>query len=420
MTRTNLYPVALLFRHISVGALLLSGACTEPIPKDQDSAEQSDTTSSADSENDDASTMDTAGATDSESSASGETDDDSTSDSGQNSTDEILECGAASGECLPRVPLGWEGPVQPQITRDRAMLRPCPGSDDAPQSDSENPEGPSAAENIFVQAASWKPAECSTCEAILTTGECNPPVWAPQKFVENGISCAGPQHAKTEDPAFLIPMKAECTRVPDYELLGDSHPAWGLLPPEPELDTPFCDLAPQTSDIEPIEHPAYFRFCEAKAVEGSCQSDAGCFELESDSEAELYQPYACIYQHGDVGACPPGEYAVRTLLYGGLEDTRSCSACELSDEPGNLSCSIDVLIAASNKKPENGCLEEMPSALADVCMSSEDGAWGGPWFARYENLQISYDGTCEVNGGGEAQGEVKYVEPITLCCTANN
>jgi len=111
-------------------------------------------------------------------------------------------------------------------------------------------------------------------------------------------------------------------------------------------------------------------------------------------------------QEGDV-ACPGAPYDTKTVVYGGMDDTRGCEDCSCG-APTGISCEGDVELftgvactgSSLGSTPVPGCF--------DWPMRS------GTFYFRADFAPTG--GSC-ASSGGAPTGDVTPAEPTTLCCT---
>jgi len=138
--------------------------------------------------------------------------------------------------------------------------------------------------------------------------------------------------------------------------------------------------------------------CGAPATSASCSSGV-CAPI---AEAPLRGP-GCVHREGSF-MCPDG-FPDRTVVYRGFVDGRSCSDCACS-APTGASCEGALAIYSSDTCLVDGGKYVLP--MDNQCHSFDYSA-----AAKFD--PAAKGGSCMASGG-EPNGVVENVEPVTVCC----
>jgi hypothetical protein len=147
--------------------------------------------------------------------------------------------------------------------------------------------------------------------------------------------------------------------------------------------------------------------CTGEAIPGACGDPALACVPTSEPPPPGFQQCLVYNREGDP-LCPP-EYPEKRVLYGGLDDTRSCTACECTETaPSSCTASVstyqDVLC---NAFVVGGMVSDAPICL-DVAAGATLRSMEATWL-------IDEPGSC-VASGGVPTGEAKPLERRTFCC----
>ncbi|MEM6996922.1 MAG: hypothetical protein AAF721_40845 [Myxococcota bacterium] len=291
-----------------------------------------------------------------------------------------VTCSGSDGVCAPDFPEGWEGPV--------AVLRWAEGE-----------EEPACAGDYDLALAGTLDFDLDAPEAACGC-ECGDP---------SGGVCDGA--LDVYETAFVgggcLPLGAQLLgSVPFGEILDfddEVGPLGIVFEGAATYDGGSC------SPIESISIPAaafesHLALCAGTPIEAPCDNDAQCMPTPEAPADDA----VCLWQEGDL-PCPSGwGYAERTVVYQGMDDTRSCSDCDCGQPQGE--CSFGTVqvwnntlgaITADMSGDEN-CTEIPANWTASAAV------WGG-------ELEATDDVTCNPSGG-LAQGGVEGTSPITVCC----
>lgn len=286
-----------------------------------------------------------------------------TSEATEGSTSGSAEC----DRCVAAAPDGWTGPVA--VYRGQAGNDPsCAGE---------------YAEDAGTYGINFDAGE-ATCQCVCS--------------VATGIMCTGSIDVCYSDGPDLC--NAACD-TPDLTLNANSCEASGVSGNYGRATAPAPDdagsCAPSEAHI--IDTPTFgtsFVACgRADASETGCSDTEVCAPQAEDPFDQL-----CIFQSGDV-ECPGETFTERTLVYGGVEDTRACSG-ECSCGAADSTCGGSVQFSNSN-----ACDNAMSTVPAGACSMN----FGEP-FAQYVPEP---SGTC-VPSASSLSGEATAAQPTTLCC----
>jgi hypothetical protein len=247
--------------------------------------------------------------------------------------------------------------------------------------------GPGGSYAQLFGGALHAPTACSPCRCAAA-GACS----ALSVRTYPTATCAGmPQ------TAVVSPQCASATAVtlaPQSSLaISQTAPAGALR----------CDA----KQAQPV-HAAFervVRVCVANQLPAAgCESGFLCAPPPSRSAKRA----RCTLAKGTGEATCPPDYPIREVLFEGMEDDRSCSACTCS-APTNQKCTARLRIAeiAGEK-----CGADIASTEGDACLALPR---GGSLSIYGES---SPDADCSVVAGGEAKGRVNPGKKRTLCCAA--
>lgn len=168
----------------------------------------------------------------------------------------------------------------------------------------------------------------------------------------------------------------------------------------PVTAPPSCAASGGALDAQPPAFAASAVVC-ATALATGCDPGQVCVAKAGSSFA------ACIYQDGDVAACPRG-YGQRTVVYQGLDDTRACSACAC--DASSATCS-----GTTNLYSNSACFGGPDGVVvhgSGLCV---------PFSTQKSQVAFEYvpdpgpQGSC-VASGGQVTGTVDPLDPVTVCC----
>jgi hypothetical protein len=143
--------------------------------------------------------------------------------------------------------------------------------------------------------------------------------------------------------------------------------------------------------------------CAAPAVTGS-----GCAAGVCVPKGPVgYGPTACVFSAGDV-ACPGAPYVNKTVVYGGIDDQRGCSACACG-APAGATCKTGIQVYLGGVP---GCMGFSQTFPADGSCNTVSGQ-----FAGFTGVQegAPMGGACAPSGG-QPSGQATGAQPTTVCC----
>lgn len=366
-----------------------------------------------------------AGATDSASAGTGATSGASGSQDGVESGVQGKACGdLKEAVCLQRVPVDWYGPIQPQRSTRLEDLTECEGPgvqfDSKPNFVAPVDEGrsalqrslfPDASTNVFVDSMTGAPASCSSeCTSELEIGTCAPMTFIMKKYDASSGKC-GDMILDV-----LAPVITNTCEHLDPRWLPSNDMAIGAIPPQPMQGEALCKAAGAVNENIPAPKAGqYYRVCAGQEeYERECPAGKVCTRFP-DRDNRNRVAMGCIYKKGDV-ACPAGDYnGSRVLLYGGANDDRGCTECQVDHKKGTLDCYYDIKVAANS--PDANCDEGFSARAEDICLTQQDLAADSNGAAAVQGtyLEIRYNGTCSAKAA-EPKGVLELKEPVTLCC----
>ena len=158
-----------------------------------------------------------------------------------------------------------------------------------------------------------------------------------------------------------------------------------------------------TTTMAPASFMNATRACGASAapVQADCPAGSVCAPTPSGP----FEPTLCIEQPGNVPACPTVAYTSRSVVFGGLNDTRGCSACTCGPVTG-ASCSGSVTEFAQS---DTGCTTgQTIYALGQSCDPVQQPS-------SLELAMTSSGGSCAPSPV-VATGSAVPTQPMTFCC----
>ncbi|HSO00552.1 MAG TPA: hypothetical protein VLS89_19805 [Candidatus Nanopelagicales bacterium] len=289
------------------------------------------------------------------------------------------EVAACTGECVPLPPLDFNGPALLWIGKESAAPE-CPGR--APRRVYEG--------YADLDASNQCPAcTCSEPACVLPEGV----------TASSSPTCLGPTFTAFDAPANWDGVCASPTTV-------DALSSVLIAPTTVRPCAPVVEEPPQ-NNFPPSSWGTYARACAGEAIPNVC-GDPGltCLPTAEPPPPGFRQ---CIMYLGAGDPECPEDFPEEHQLYGDLEDTRGCTACEcVQAAPSECTASMSIYQA-------QGCgswifssmITDQPSCFPvppGVSLGGMDAAW------------ITNDpGSC-VAVGGAPVGEAKPIEPRTFCC----
>jgi hypothetical protein len=235
---------------------------------------------------------------------------------------------------------------------------------------------------------SWQPAVCDTCDCDATNVTCSPIELA--LYTDN--MCNTACFASDLSPNSCV---AVCGTSAILGLKYSSLPSVNMnsgscvaTPPDPLIDTP------------PVGWATAGRVCSPKDLFPGCSGAEICLP-DPGAGRDVHGP--CVFQSGAVQPCPPG-FDDPHVLYGGVNDTRACSACGCGGE----SCGMFALQFELGDVVCGGNVNT-PAVAPDQCATLSD-IQGGQNGVRWNAQPV-----CAPFGGAPIGG-VTPTNATTFCC----
>jgi hypothetical protein len=281
-------------------------------------------------------------------------------------------CSGAGFACVPAAPPGWTGPGA--YYTGASIAPPCPGG-----YPTDSLDGESDVQN--------SPAMCAcACGAVQGAGCSTAGISYYQDAMCNGASCG----MDALPPNFCV--AAPCA-------------AAAVIASPPIVQGGVCTPAAKTT-IPQVSWSKAQRACTGP-VGGGCSSGMVC----APPVASPFAGTRCVYSAG-AQACP-GDYPnASTTTYGGVSDTRSCSACACG-APTGLSCTQPTLTMWSGTVCMMLQLQSIPAD--GLCHQLVNGGMNNTQSAEASSFSLQGNGSCAASGG-TAQGSLTPTQPSTVCC----
>lgn len=298
-----------------------------------------------------------------------------------------------SGECVPMATAGWSGPALTAIAATSATPA-CSGD---------------VSTVAFMGTAGLvAPTACTTCSCGPSSGTCG----FPTTIAANAATCAltgattpvtpfdpavgWTGACDTNDPiaAGKLCSGVDCAQsvqVAPLVVMDDGCSASGGAQPGP--------VTWSTTAIA----------CEPPTVANTCTGDAGnglCFPTP-DAGAGFV---ACIFMAGD-NACPTGSpYALKQVLYNGVDDTRGCTPCACGSATGSTCASTVSLYS------DGACSTLLTTVAVSASGTDCSNVPAGSALGSKSATPATYGaGSCSA-GGGMPTGAATPSMPTTFCC----
>lgn len=309
-------------------------------------------------------------------------------------------CTPDNFRCVAPVPTGWHGPVARRGMAANGVVGACQGEYRYPIN----------AVKPFRGGPSFEAAMCSPCSCGRAQG------------ARCGDLLAAEYYQQDSCKEYLLGVPrvyadGACVEVPNA--VGFTR-SIKLSTPSVDRSAAFCSPTGGFVTKAPASWRRQERWCRARVADRLRCNDASLIcvpKIEAGFEAGV-----CIFQEGE-HSCPAGEYANQVLLYREEQDERGCSACSCGEVRGSLGCD-GFLRQYSNARCNGASTERVESTpvkpdQSDVCRNMSNFNDIAP---RSVQLELSVIGLNEAScqaAGGEAVGQVRGKDPVTLCCTAN-
>jgi hypothetical protein len=281
-------------------------------------------------------------------------------------------CGTAM-QCTASAPAGWTGPVE---------LYVAPVAQGAPPSCGSGFNATPVFDGNAVLTA--PPATCSACSCGAVTGEsCDGPVMT-FFFDSSCQSAAGTQ---------TVTSSCQPTTI-----------AQSVTVAAPVASGGMCATTGGVATTTPLTWGNVARACApTSTVVGGCPAGQVC----GQAPASPFSSGACVMQAGIATACPPAYPTGPQVFYAGVDDPRTCSACQCG-APTGAQCTI-------GSPAINNCIGGSLNA-PNACV-----AFTGPspvTLVPTAMLTLADAGACTATaGGGTATGTATPSSPTSFCCS---
>lgn len=241
------------------------------------------------------------------------------------------------------------------------------------------------------------PSSCYSCEC-----------GAPQ-----GVSCqVGALTIFSADDCFglnrtLNIVQGECVAFLS-QTMDPASVRWEAAPPAGGA------CVPKTSGsaiIPPVQWDTRMRACGDAPPNGAGCGIGSCVARPKAPFAQRF----CIYQRGDL-SCPAGSYSDRSVYFGGVNDTRTCTECACTP-PSGTSCTGTLKLFTDLSC---GADETNLSSVSECSALAPDPTPPAPPYLTLRSVLYNgspgSDGSCSTQSS-RAEGGVWQTDPLTVCCT---
>ncbi|MDI1442394.1 hypothetical protein [Polyangium sp. 6x1] len=300
------------------------------------------------------------------------------------------------GSCVSPGPAGWKGPTSFWQGWDI--------------------EAPSCPEGAPILAfEGWTappPLSCGTCECDAPEGTCK----LPETWTVSSAACADPGGGVKTN--FDPPTNWDGTCNGDKSILGDK--LCGGVPcvrsitiSPPVIEEQPCK-AHLVGDPEPKIPKAWNggpevtlgRVCTSESALPKCTEAKGTVCVPTPPSFS-----SCLYREGD-HACPEG-WGEKVLLYGYVEDKRTCAECECSEPSGGF-CNVKFRIFS-----DAACTIEKEAADVSTGMTAPcKDLMPGTQISSKSTVVLEYTKGACTPSGANTEGELVLLDPVTVCCSA--
>lgn len=293
------------------------------------------------------------------------------------------DCITQGYQCIqPASPVAWSGLAAAYEADSRDAWVPCENPFITPTGVAGGAYADLSRAPVVAQA-SCRPCTCAPA------GICEPP--RARLFADTTCSAQGSGAFFLGPGCVALPTEAPTAAV-----------TFEALAPPP---SPSC--VPSDTSPSPARWASYLRICASQALTAAgCVSPAICAPPPPPGARRAL----CVVAKGTGEAtCPPG-FPVRDVLFTGIDDRRTCTACQCGS-PTNARC----VTSAELRKVANGsCVTTEAPALVvrDTACRSLPTSFALGWSAS-SAAEVS----CEASGGLGA-GSAVPEGPRTLCCRA--
>lgn len=305
-------------------------------------------------------------------------------------------------ECVPAIPVGWGGFGMVALYTGSASTDPA------------CPDGTTTQVHLGSGDLINTSATCSSCS-------CGSPTWSGCELNDYTAGTAGLQGVRTRNVACANMTATALTDLTIPDPWNGSCTALNTAAGGQTCAGNACNTSIQANTAHPIDGtclegggeptggiPTFTnarKACETVDL-GGCEGTDRCVARF----AAPFEERVCIGKVGDV-VCPAG-FPDRTVSYGDVSDTRTCSDCSCSTATGGT-CKLTVSLftdAACNTP-----VGMMTTVESGQCTNLT----GNPTIAGRSAAvtQAPSGGGCAVvPGGGVASGAVAPTDPTTFCC----
>lgn len=298
--------------------------------------------------------------------------------------------GSCAGECLPSAPAFWTDPLLIWFGAE-ADAPGCP--DVAPA------VGYEGHADLTAPAAT-----CGACSCGAPAGSCE----LPAALTANAASCPGtaPGTAHTPfDPASGWTGACDANEpIPSGKLCSGTKCVQSVtIAPLTITESCAPSEQPVPQDL-PSTWATFARACTPRV----CVSPGGEVCVPVASLPSGFR--ACVGHEGDV-ECPAfGPYQDRHVVYGGVDDTRSCTPCACGAPVGST---CEALISMFGDGACSSLVDTATvTALGTICHDVPAGSALG---SKSAGVVTYSPGACQASGG-EPMGDAEPSEPVTFCC----
>ncbi len=269
------------------------------------------------------------------------------------------------------------------------------------------PDCPASAPNVVFEGSSTPVQDptCPTCSCDPPVGACTPPT----SWTVGSSACLGDDVKTNFDPPSGWDGSCSSNTAISAGLQCGGKPCVASI----TISSPIIEEEPCVahSDVPPIDVPrltAGSYVIEGRACAGdpwpACSGNNGvCVPPAND-------PFAvCVKHDGDV-LCPNG-WDSKQVLYGSVDDQRSCSDCSCLPSTG-ATCSMKVQVFGDASCAQTELEVNISLDMGSDChllMSAVALAGKSADVLEYK------PGVCEPSGG-ELLGQVVVTDATTFCC----
>jgi hypothetical protein len=301
-----------------------------------------------------------------------------------------------TGQCLPNAPTGWSDPVLLAVG-EAGMMQGCPA----------------AAPSVTYEGHAdlqWEPPICGACSCAPSDGNCE----LPASFTASTSNTACPNDGpgvwvtSWDPPSGWDGTCSALDPVPGTAVCGpaSSNCVRSVMIAPPKIEDSCAPIPPAPPVITPTTWSKVALGC-VSGTSGAC-ADPGTTCATAGAEGFRQ----CVFHEGEVDCPSFSPYSARTVVYGGVDDTRDCAACACGPVTGST-CSVTVSIYANG-----ACAGQLLGGITFIaptsppCLPVPPGSTLGSKSA-VRGPYVS--GTCEPSDAGpigSAQGSLA----ATFCC----